>query len=225
MNLGHDFAQPELLTEALTHSSFSHERSGSNNERLEFLGDSILNMCTTLLIFELRPGAPEGELTRLRSRLVGTANLADIGRALNLGAQMRLGRGEELTGGRDKDKLLEDAVEAIVGAIYLDSGLDACRAVVTAWMQPRLQVLIDGQDASAWKDPRSQLQELTQGTWQLTPDYVVVAEEGPSHQPTFRVEVRAGSRVLGVGEGSKKKEASKAAARDALVRLKLGDER
>ena len=218
MNIGHEFSNPKLLETALTHSSWVHENAGTDNERLEFLGDAVLNMCTTLLIFERFPDAPEGQLTRLRSKLVNTTNLAAIGRELELGQRIKLGRGEETTGGRDKDRILENTVEAVLGAVYLDSDVAHCRQVVANWMEPRLAILgTAGEDA--WKDSRSLLQERTQAAWQKTPSYVVTGQAGPPHAPTFDVEVRAGTRLLGTGQGGSKREASKRAAADALLKL------
>lgn len=220
--LGHAFSDPTLLKEALTHGSWSHENGGSHNERLEFLGDSVLNTCTTMQLMTRFPEAPEGVLSRLRSRLVNTDSLADIARRLDLGRHLKLGRGEESTGGRDRTSVLADALEAVLGALFLDAGFDGARAVVERWMTPRIEALDPGmQVRQAFLDPKGRLQEFTQAQWKRAPDYVVITTEGPEHDRTFTVEVRLDERVLGLGRGATKREASRIAAEEALHALAL----
>jgi ribonuclease-3 len=226
--LGHAFASRALLEEALTHSSHAHERGGRDNERLEFLGDAILSACTTLLLLERFPVAPEGELSRLRSRLVNTVTLAQIGRDLGLGELLLLGRGEAASGGRDKVSVLADVTEAVLGSVYQDAGFAPCLAVVRAWMTPRLAVLEQDVAKTDWKDPRSLLQELTQRRWRQTPRYVVTACTGPDHAPLFDVDVALGDQVLGRGTGSSKRDAARQAASrafDALCSSTTGPDR
>jgi len=212
------FSNPELLQKALTHTSWSHENGGEHNERLEFLGDAVLEMCTTLLLMTHFSSAREGELSRLRARLVNTEILAEIGVHLNVGPHLRLGRGEETHGGRERVSILENAVEAILGAIYLDAGFAVCQRVVRDWMAPHIERL-DKPEArvNAWKDDRSLLQEHLQATRGQPPTYRVEQTDGPAHRPVFTAEVLLGSKVVGHGHGQTKREASRAAARAALM--------
>ena len=221
--LGHAFADPALLESALTHRSYSFENGGTDNERLEYLGDSILNACTTALLVDRFPSVPEGPLSRLRSRLVNTSHLASIGLDIGLGAALQLGRGEEATGGRTRESVLADATEALIGAVFIDAGFECCRKIVTAWMTPGLALLDTPEEADrAWIDPRSELQELTQRKWRKTPTYEVMATAGPAHAPEFEVAVCLDDRVLGTGKGSSKREASKEAASVAVAALVHG---
>jgi ribonuclease-3 len=218
--IGYSFQDPDRLNTALTHRSHAFEQGGPDNERLEYLGDSILNACTTVLLVERFPDVDEGSLSRLRSRLVNTETLAEIGRNLGIGEALRLGRGEAATGGRDKASLLADATEAVVGAVFLDAGFERCRAMVAGWMESRLELLETPAEAqSGWIDPRSRLQEWTQQHWRATPTYHVTASEGPSHAPQFDVEVRVGDRALGTGRGGSKRDAARSAATVALASL------
>lgn len=221
--LGHEFANPELLRRALTHSSFAHENVNSTDmERLEFLGDSVLNAATTFLLWERFPDASEGDLSKARNQLVNTACLASIGRELDLGPQLRLGKGERRTGGNEKDRILEDAVEALAGALLLDGGFEAVQAAARRWMGPRIEVLADrvttaGSDAV--QNPRNTLQELTQERWAVLPQYTVVDESGPAHAPVFKVEVRVNDELCGTGEGMNKRDAKRRAAERAVAYL------
>lgn len=220
--LGHTFAEPDLLVQALTHSSYAHEQDAVPNERLEFLGDAILQAATTILLYARFPDAPEGELSRFRARLVNTEILAGIGSDLDLGAVLRLGRGEDQSGGRRKLSVLADATEAVLGALYLDAGFQVCLGVVGELLASPLETLssvLDRDGATAWQDPRSRLQEVTQRRWQRTPRYEVVRIEGPAHDPVFEVEARLDDQVLGSGTGGSKKEASRLAAAAALAAL------
>jgi len=222
VRLGHTFSDAELLETALTHTSWSHENGGTHNERLEFLGDAALEMCTTLLLMEHFTSAREGELSRLRARLVNTEVLAEIGTQLDVGAHLRLGRGEEAHGGRTRTSILENAVEALLGAVYLDAGFSTCKRVVSEWMLPRIAALDQPEERlNAWKDARSLLQEYTQAHHSVAPTYVVEHTDGPAHQPIFTAQVLLESRVVGSGQGLTKREASRAAAKAALLAFKV----
>ncbi|MEM6927094.1 MAG: ribonuclease III [Myxococcota bacterium] len=214
--LGHAFADASILTTALTHSSWVHENGGDDYERLEFLGDAVLQVCTTRLLFTHVPRAREGELSRMRARLVSTHALAALGRRLAIGPALRLGVGEEATGGRDRPRVLAGAVEAVLGALFVDGGFEVASGTVTEWLREPLRELA-AEGPGAWKDPRSRLQERTQAAEGATPTYAVTQRGGPAHDPTFVVEVRLGDRVLGEGEGSSKREAARRAAETALA--------
>ncbi len=225
--LGHRFDDPDLLLRALTHTSWAHEFGGTPNERLEFLGDAILQACMTTLLFQRFPDAPEGLLSRYRARMVNTEILAGLGAELDLGTVVRLGRGEDQSGGRRKLSILADATEAVLGALYLDAGFVPCLDAVARWMAPHLDALDDGvaRDGDrAWNDPKSHLQEEVQRRWQRTPTYEVVRANGPDHAPTFEVEARVGDEVLGRGEGGSKRDAMREAAADALRALLARDD-
>ena len=214
--LGHEFCDESLLLMAVTHSSWVHENDGEDYERLEFLGDAVLQLCCTHLLYERFGRAREGELSRLRSRLVSTHALAAVGRRLALGGVLRLGVGEEATGGRDRPKVLAGAVEALLGAVFTDGGFAAANQVVTEWLREPIEALA-AEGLGTWKDPRSRLQERAQAAEGMTPTYAVTERGGPPHDPTFVVEVRLEDRVLGRGEGSSKREAARRAAEEALV--------
>ncbi|MCB9678516.1 MAG: ribonuclease III [Alphaproteobacteria bacterium] len=220
--LGYVFRDVQLLERAVTHSSFANERGTGDNERLEFLGDAVLELAVSALLLERFPEAREGQLSRLRSRLVNTTTLARIAREIEIGAALRLGVGEDQTGGRDRTSVLADAVEALLGAVFLDAGFARARKVAVGWMEGELAGLADdgsGDVDLRWKNARSLLQERIQHERQQTPRYRVVGHEGPAHEPTFTVEVHIGDTVLGCGSGSNKREASHAAAEAALRAL------
>ncbi|HHO51920.1 MAG TPA: ribonuclease III [Deltaproteobacteria bacterium] len=218
--LGHSFADPQLLLTALTHSSHAHENGGEDYERLEFLGDAVFQLCSTELLVERFPEAREGQLSRLRSRMVNTHALAQLGRRLGIGPALRLGVGEEATGGRDRPRILAGAIEAILGAVFTDGGYTAALALARDWLEEDLAVLETAR-MRGWKDPRSLLQERAQREFGETPAYGVAARGGPAHQPTFTVEVRVGQRLLGRGEGRSKREAARNAAAEALASTEL----
>lgn len=214
--IGYRFSNRDLLGEALTHKSYSNEQVAGNaphNERLEFLGDAVLELAISERAFDAFPDFPEGELTRVRAELVSEASLARVARVLDLGAGLRLGRGEERTGGRDKPSLLADALEALLGAVFCDGGFAAARQVVGRLFGAAL-------DAAARRklgsDYKTRLQELLQGTRGRAPRYRLVEASGPDHQRSYRVEVLCGEEVLGAGSGRSKKAAEQAAARQAL---------
>lgn len=208
-----------LLRSALTHKSYSNEQPGATlpyGERLEFLGDAVLDLVVSDILFQRYPQLSEGELTRVRAELVNEGNLAPLGQQLNLGGYLLLGRGEERSGGRDKASLLADAVEAILGAIYCDGGLAAARRVAEALLGEQIELAVRDR---AGTDYKTRLQERLQAKGCALPSYELIGAEGPDHQKTYRVEVRFGQDVLGTGRGSTKKAAQQQAARQALQLL------
>ncbi len=217
------FHDPALFDQALTHRSYANERGPRtpDNERLEFLGDALLTFLVAEYLYLNHPRRPEGELTRLRAALVRDASLARWARELGFPDHLRVGQGAEMEGARERPSVLADAMEAFLGALYLDQGIEIARAFVFSWLEREVpRVLAEG----AHLDPKSQLQELIQGAWGVTPRYRIVEERGPEHARTFVAEVWAGERVLGRGEGRSKQEAQRAAAREALQRLAEGKE-
>lgn len=217
--LGYRFAERDRLTEALTHRSYANEAADPavvDNERLEFLGDTVLSLAISDCLLRLRPDADEGSLTQLRAELVNAASLARVARTLQLGEVLRLGRGEARSGGSDKDNLLADALEAILGAIFLDGGYQAAAAVIERLFGQALRSPATG---SGEADAKTRLQELLQGRRQDRPHYQLVATGGPDHQRHYEVEVLVDGRVLGHGVGGSKKRAEQAAASQALQLL------
>lgn len=233
--LGHKFARRELLEQALTHSSQAREmeaqhpgsmlRSG-DNEQLEFLGDAVLGLVTTEELFRRFPQFSEGQLSKLRAHLVSKNHLINAAGRLELGRYLRLGRGEEKSGGRNKAALLVDALEAILGAIYLDAGLDTVRPFILGFIVgPELEAFVSMGTAGKITDYKSALQERLQAEGRPQPAYVLVNETGPEHQKTFTIE----ARLVGEGEtkteftarakGSTKKNAEQDAARQVLEYL------
>lgn len=213
---GITFQDWSLLETALVHRSYVHEKWElvlESNERLEFLGDSVLNFVTARFLYGTFPGKGEGELTALRAALVRTSTLARFSRGMELGAALKLGKGEEQSGGRERDPLLADAFEAVVAAIYLHNGLDD----VDRLLRPLLEVEVATiTEHGLVLDDKSQLQERVQAERNQTPRYKTVRSEGPDHDRRFTIEVWAGSDLLGVGEGASKQAAAQAAARAAL---------
>jgi ribonuclease III len=203
---------PELLERALMHRSYAYENGGlPTNERLEFLGDSVLGLIVTDTLFRQYPGLPEGHLAKLRAAVVNMRALASVARGLSLGSYVRLGKGEEGTGGRDKSSILADTLEAVIGAVYLDQGLDAADALVHRLFDP---VIARSAKLGAGLDWKTSLQELTAAEILGAPEYHV-EESGPDHQKSFRAYVRIGTQVYGEGEGRSKKEAEQQAAEAA----------
>ncbi|MGH2486245.1 MAG: ribonuclease III [Ktedonobacterales bacterium] len=214
--LGYTFRRPELLVEALTHRSFAYENQSpgvAHNERLEFLGDAVLQLVSSALVYRRFPDDDEGRLTGLRSELVRASALATLARSLPLGPHLRLGRGEDSTGGRDRDLLLASAFEAVLGALFLDGEM----ATVQRFLEPRIEELARRLARQTHlKDSKSLLQEVAQARLGVTPRYQLVSESGPSHDRTFVVEVLLGERVAARGEGRSKRQAEQEAARVAL---------
>ena len=216
--IGYHFSDPALLAEALTHRSYANEQRTrcADNERLEFLGDAILGLVIAEALFRGDPQRPEGELSRLRAELVNAGTLAQLARQIDLGASLYLGRGEVKAGGSDKENILADACEALLGAIYLEGGITAARPVI---LQLFAQTMLEKTTQQGSSDYKSQLQEHLQALQQMPPEYVLTATEGPEHDRTFVVEARTPGVVLGVGRGRSKKEAEQAAAGAALTTL------
>ncbi len=208
----HRFSQPELLLQALTHRS-----AGSpHNERFEFLGDALLGMIAAETLVQHWPRADEGLLTRARAELVRESTLAGVARDLDLGARIVLGPGEMKSGGHRRDSILADALEAIVAAIYLDAGLDACRGFVLSWLDPLLQAL----PAKLEKDPKTRLQEWLQGRRLPLPEYELVESSGEEHAQRFRVACSLSDpRMALEGEGGSRRAAEQAAAAEVLRQL------
>jgi ribonuclease-3 len=215
--LGHRFQNLELLDQALRHSSYAHDNpeSGLSNERLEFLGDAVLDLTVSSLLLARLPRGSEGDLSRGRAALVNARQLAILARSLGLGAHLLLGRTEERQEGRDKPSLLADALEAVLAAVYLDGGLKAVATLTERWFSPLLETALPGQDF------KTSLQELTQARYRALPSYHLLAESGPGHAKQFQVEVRLNAVPLAQGEGSTKKEAAQRAARLALEKLEM----
>ena len=208
--------KPESLERALTHRSYAYENGGlPTNERLEFLGDSVLGLVVTDSLFREYPNLPEGQLAKLRAAVVQMRALAEVARGLSLGAFIRLGRGEEFTGGRNKSSILADTLEAVIGAVYIDCGLEAASALVHRLFDP---VIDQSARLGAGLDWKTSLQELTAVQLLGVPEYQV-EESGPDHQKSFRAVVKVGGRVLGSGEGHSKKEAEQHAAEAAWTTI------
>ena len=207
---------PELLELALTHRSFAYENGGvAHNERLEFLGDSILGQAVTVMLYTTNPHLDEGELAKRRASLVSSVALAEVARTIGLGRFIRLGRGEELTGGRDKSSILADTVEAVIGAAYLDAGGEAATDLVLRLIMP----LMDNPERfGAAMDPKTSLQELAATLGRGVPSYIVT-DSGPDHSKRFRAVVVLGKEEIASGEGTSKKQAEMAAALDAWTLL------
>lgn len=220
---GFKFTDENLLKQALTHRSYINEHGKTelgDNERLEFLGDAVLDFMVGDMLYRRYPDMPEGQLTRLRAALVRTESLAGLSRQIGLGSFMWMGKGEEGSGGRERLTNLCAVFEALVGALYLDQGLEAVRAFVTSRLDLLLKQILD---EALDKDARSLLQEWSQAERNLTPAYRTVSATGPDHQKEFIVEVLIGEQVAGSGTGRSKQAAAQAAARDALNRVEKGE--
>ena len=208
---------PGLLRRALTHRSYAYEHGGlPTNERLEFLGDSVLGLVVTDTLYRSHPELPEGQLAKLRAAVVNMRALADVGRALALGDFVRLGRGEESTGGRDKSSILADTLEAVLGAVYIDQGLDAAARLVHRLFDPLID---EAATLGAGLDWKTSLQELTATAALGVPEYVV-SEAGPDHEKLFTAVVQVSGVAYGEGRGRSKKEAEQEAAATAWRHLR-----
>lgn len=217
--LGFRFNDQILLLQALTHRSYLNENpdvAHSDNERLEFLGDALLDFVTAEYLYDRFPRMREGNLTSLRAALVKSSTLAHFARQIGLGKHLLLGYGEASSGGRNRRPLLCAAFEALVGAILLDQGLAAAQTFLLQFIEPALEDITANE---LDKDAKSELQELSQGRWQLTPSYQTVSEYGPDHAKEFTVEVLIGDEVFGRGIGRNKQVAAQRAARQALQRI------
>jgi ribonuclease-3 len=207
----------ELLTIALTHRSYSYENGGlPTNERLEFLGDAVLGLVITDTLYRGHPDLPEGQLAKLRAAVVNMKALAGVARRLDVGAYLRLGKGEESTGGRDKSSILADTLEALIGAVYIDRGLGEASALVHRLFDP---LIADSATRGAGLDWKTSLQELTASNVLGVPEYSI-EESGPDHQKFFRATVRVSDREWGTGEGRSKKEAEQRAAETAWAAIR-----
>jgi len=213
--LGVEFGDPGLLETALTHRSYAFEHGLTNNERLEFLGDAVLGFVVTDMIFAWYPELPEGDMAKLRSGAVNMAALADAARECRLGESLFLGRGEETSGGRGKSSILADAFEAVLGAIYLDSGVEAVARVIETLLAGRIREQVE---LGIVRDFKTSLQEVVAARSAGPPQYQITAS-GPDHARRFEAEVYISGERLGDGEGKSKKEAEQAAAKQALSRL------
>ncbi|MFB7591460.1 ribonuclease III [Streptomyces sp. NPDC056169] len=212
-----------LLVRALTHRSFAYENGGlPTNERLEFLGDSVLGLVVTDTLYRTHPDLPEGQLAKLRAAVVNSRALAEVGRGLELGSFIRLGRGEEGTGGRDKASILADTLEAVIGAVYLDQGLEVASELVHRLFDPLIE---KSSNLGAGLDWKTSLQELTAAEGLGVPEYLVT-EEGPDHEKVFTAAARVGGVSYGTGTGRSKKEAEQQAAEAAWGEIRAAaDER
>lgn len=222
LDIGCRFRNRDLLKLALVHSSFFNEHPNevpASNERLEYLGDSLLDLVVAEELYRFRPGAHEGELTALRAELVRGEALAQLGNELSLGRHLLLGQGEEATGGRKRPSNLAGAFESLLAALFLDQGYSAAREYVLRILGPELKRY---SNQGTPKDPKSQLQELLQAQGKPSPKYRTVAEYGPHHAKRFVVEVFIGDEILGCGRGERKSEASREAAHAALERITGG---
>ncbi len=210
------FSENELLFKALTHKSYANEKRAEelkDNERLEFLGDSVLDLVVSEYIFSKYPNHPEGELAKIRSVVVSTTMLAEKAREISLGEHILLGKGEEQSGGRTRDSILADTFEAVVGSIYLDQGFNQARTFILELLIPNIN---DVEMGDHIQDYKTLLQELIQKETNQRPLYEVINEEGPDHKKVFTVHVKIGNKILGIGKGNSKKEAEQQAAQNAI---------
>ena len=220
--LGYTFSDPKKLIEALTHASLGYEsqRSQPDNQRLEFLGDAVFQLTLSEMLFLKLRQANEGVLTKTRAELVSTKALAQVARRIQLGGYLLIGRGEDSSGGRERDKTLADALEAIAGAIFLDGGMAAAKAFAERLFSETLHNL---GDSPAEQNPKGHLQEVLQSLGNTAPTYSIVQESGPDHAKSFEAIVNWQGLLLGRGQGKSKKEAEVDAARAALISATLAD--
>ncbi len=228
--LGYHFRNRGFLLRALTHTSYAHEQAQAREhknpdtdawighyERLEFLGDAVLDLIISHLLMEKFKHILEGDLSQLRASLVNMERLAKLATKLKLGQLLLLGKGEKATGGRKKPSILSDVYEAVIGAIYLDGGFDAAFSAVSMHYQDLLE---KASREDSWHDYKTEIQEQLQALYRKTPSYRVIREKGPEHRKAFEVELRLGKKILGRGRGRSKKEAEQHAAKDALEKGK-----
>lgn len=215
--IGYEFRQEGLLRQALTHSSYANEKHMkklSDNERLEFLGDAVLEIVSSEYLYRNYPKLQEGDLTKFRASIVCEPTLALCTREIDLGRFLNLGKGENQTGGRNRKSILSDALEAVIGAIYLDGGFEKAKEFIHRF------ILTDIEHKKLFYDSKTILQEVVQGSYEEPLHYELLAEEGPDHDKSFRVEARIGDKVIGAGCGHTKKAAEQEAAYQALLLLK-----
>lgn len=217
--LGYSFGDRAILLQAMTHTSYGHEFLSEkavaqrDNERLEFLGDAILDVVVSDILLESFPNANEGQLSKMRAAVVNEKTLAQMARSISLCECIRLGKGEIQTGGQGKPSILSSALEALIAAIYLDGGFNAVYPVVRHLFAP---LFAEEQDLMAFYDHKTQLQEMIQARWKLTPTYHLLQTSGPDHAKTFEVEVRMNGKALATASGGSKKDAEQNAARAAI---------
>jgi ribonuclease III len=218
-NIGFTFHDQKLLRQAFVHRSYLNESKefSESNERLEFLGDAVLSFVTSDFLYTTYRAYPEGTLTNIRSTLVKTKSLADAATALHLGELLLLSHGEESSGGRTNSSLLADCFEALLGALFLDSGIEVAKSYLRTVLFPKTEEIIR---TKSYVDFKSLLQEIVQEDIKISPTYTVVKSEGPDHDKTFWIDVVVSGSVLGSGKGKSKQEAEQAAASDALEKKK-----
>lgn len=217
--LGYEFTKPELLAEAFRHASYVNELGDGSlrdNERMEFLGDAVLDLAVSDILMEAFQEAREGPLSKWRASVVNEKVLSELARELELGNYLYLGRGEEMSGGREKPSILADTLEAVLGAVYLDSGFETAKEIIRNLLLYHIEKL---KGPGLDEDFKSLLQEYTQETHKTRPEYVLVSESGPPHDRTFRVALVIKGRTVSKGEGKSKKEAEQKAAREAFLCL------
>ena len=219
-NIGYEFKQEALLRQAVTHSSYAHEKNLKglmDNERLEFLGDAVLEVVSSEFLFKNHPEMNEGQMTKLRASLVCEQSLAACARQLELGSFLLLGNGEDLTGGRERDSILSDAWEALIGAMYLDGGFTSAKEFILKY------VLTDIEHKKLFYDSKTMLQELIQNKFKQTLHYVLLSEEGPDHNKIFTVQAYMDNTPLMTGRGRTKKAAEQNAAYQSLLQLEKNE--
>ena len=217
--IGYSFKDTSLLIQAMSHSSYSNEIGQTHldcNERLEFLGDAVLELVSSEFLYNEYKNVSEGELTKMRANLVCETALAFDAKSIGLNNYLLLGKGEDLTGGRERNSVVSDACEALIGAIYLDGGIEKAREFILKF------VLNDEKNKRMLSDSKTALQELIQGNLGKTPKYEIIGESGPEHAKTFVARVSVDGKVLGMGEGKTKKNAEQQASYNALLKLKGG---
>ncbi|WP_148556296.1 ribonuclease III [Terrisporobacter glycolicus] len=217
--IDYTFEDKSYILEALTHSSYSNENKNYKfNERLEFLGDSVLSIVISDYLFKKEKDLPEGELTKLRANIVCEESLSEVGGQIHLGEHLLLGKGEEATGGRDRISIIADALEAVIAAIYLDGGLEQASKFIFKFMEEIIENSIEGK---IFRDYKTYLQEVLQSKGEQNIWYKLLEEKGPDHNKRFVMEVGINEKVLGVGEGKSKKDAEQVAAKSALKSQKF----
>jgi len=222
-SIGYRFLQPQVLYNALCHSSYAHEQNQrgrkdvESNERLEFLGDAAIDLLIADYLYTTFPDASEGVMAKVKAAVASEEALAQIARDIDLGRYIFLGHGEEATGGRDRDSTLADTLEAVAAALYIDGGIESLRRCLLSYFAKYAQQVLEGKIVFDYK---TFLQEITQDRFKQLPEYVLVDEQGPSHMKRFTVELRLNKRTIAVGEGFSIKEAEKNAAKKAIEKLK-----
>lgn len=217
--IGYSFKDSSILKNAVIHSSFVNEhklKRNDCNERLEFLGDAVLELVSSEFLYKEYKDMPEGELTKLRASLVCEPALAYDARGFGLQEHLLMGKGEEQTGGRERDSIVSDACEALIGAIFLDGGFEAAKAFILKF------VLNDAENKKLFYDSKSVLQEMTQKIYEKAPEYCIVDENGPAHAKVFKARVSINGDILGEGTGRTKKHAEQQASYQAIIKLKNG---